>query len=239
MSRNKNKNANNNPENFIRKLKIDDLKVISPKTPNQQKTFEEFKQGKELVLHGVAGTGKSYISLYLALEKALDLQYKYTNVVIVRSVVPTRDIGFLPGTEAEKIAIYEAPYRHICEELFSIKNAYECLKIHRTIEFTSTSHIRGRTINNAIIIVDEMQNLTFHELDSIFTRIGYNTRIIFCGDYLQSDLTKTNDKQGLLKFMRVLDAMRETSQIEFGVDDIVRSDIIKSYILAKLKLGIT
>jgi phosphate starvation-inducible protein PhoH and related proteins len=238
MSRNKNK-SNNTSDKFIRRLRIDDLKVITPKTINQEKTFEAFKAGRQLVLHGVAGTGKSYISLYLALEQVLDPSCEYSSVIIVRSVVPTRDIGFLPGTEAEKIAIYEAPYRHICGELFNIKNAYECLKSSQTIEFTSTSHIRGRTINNAIIIVDEMQNLTFHELDSIFTRIGYNTRIIFCGDYLQSDLVKTNDRQGLLKFMQVLGAMRETSQIEFGIDDIVRSDIIKSYILAKLKLNIT
>jgi phosphate starvation-inducible protein PhoH and related proteins len=239
MSKYKNKRNINTSEKPIRKLRIDDLKVISPKTPNQQKTFEAFKANKELVLHGVAGTGKSYISLYLALEQVLDYTTDYSNVIIVRSVVPTRDIGFLPGTEAEKIAIYEAPYRYICEELFGIKNAYECLKATRSIEFTSTSHIRGRTINNSIIIVDEMQNLTFHELDSIFTRIGQGTRIIFCGDYLQSDLTKTADKQGILKFMNVLGSMRETAQIEFGVDDIVRSDIIKSYILAKLRLNIT
>jgi predicted ribonuclease YlaK len=239
MARNKNKNVISATDKFIRKLRIDDLKVVTPKTDNQQKTFDAFRQDKELVLHGVAGTGKSYISLYLALERVLDPQYRYDKVIIVRSIVPTRDIGFLPGTEAEKIAIYEAPYRHICEELFNIKNAYEYLKDAGTIEFTSTSHIRGRTINNAIIIVDEMQNLTFHELDSVFTRVGQDTRIIFCGDYLQSDLTKTNDKQGLLKFIKVLDAMVETTQIEFGIDDIVRSDIIKSYIISKLKLGIT
>lgn len=230
---------NKNNSNGLKTVRIDDLQTISPMTENQQKTFDAFNRGKQLVLHGVAGTGKTYVSLYLALEKVLDPQYDQDDIFIVRSTVPTRDMGFLPGTEEEKTAIYEAPYRQICGELFSVRNAYDALKSQGTIKFASTSYIRGITINNSIIIVDEFQNLTLHELDSIFTRVGQNTRIIFCGDYLQSDLQKHNDKQGILKFMEILRRMEETQDIEFGTGDIVRSDLIRSYILAKLELGIT
>lgn len=223
----------------LKSVRIDDLQVIDPITANQKKTFEEFKNGKELLLHGVAGTGKSFISLYLALEQVLDPSTEYESIFIVRSVVPTRDMGFLPGTEEEKAATYEAPYRQICGELFSFKNAYDSLKSQGTVRFTTTSHIRGITVNKAIIIVDELQNLTFHELDSVFTRVGQDTKIMFCGDYLQSDLYKANDKSGVLDFMKVFKSMKETADIEFTTDDIVRSDLIRSYILAKLKLGIT
>jgi len=230
------KNKNTQP---LKSVRIDDLQTISPITENQTKTFKAFKEGKELILHGVAGTGKSFISLYLALEQVLDPSTEYDDIFIVRSTVPTRDMGFLPGTEEEKVSIYEAPYRQICGELFSVRNAYDSLKSQGTIKFTSTSYVRGITINNSIVIVDELQNLTFHELDSVFTRVGQDTRIIFCGDYLQSDLQKNSDKTGVLDFMRVFKSMEETADVEFGTDDIVRSDIIRSYILAKLKLGIT
>lgn len=223
----------------LKSVRIDDLQTISPITENQKKTFDAFKQGKELILHGVAGTGKSFISLYLALEQVLDPSTEYDDIFIVRSTVPTRDMGFLPGTEEEKVSIYEAPYRQICGELFSVRNAYDSLKAQGTIKFTSTSYVRGITINNSIVIVDELQNLTFHELDSVFTRVGQNTKIMFCGDYLQSDLQKSNDRSGVLDFMRVFKSMEETADIEFTTDDIVRSDIIRSYILAKLKLGVT
>jgi predicted ribonuclease YlaK len=231
------KNKNNNTG--LKAVRIDDLDTVSPKTTNQEKTFREFRNGKELLLHGVAGTGKSFISLYLALEQVLDPSNDYNDIFIIRSTVPTRDMGFLPGTEEEKVSTYEAPYRQICGELFSVRNAYDSLKSQGTIKFTSTSYVRGITINNSIVIVDELQNLTFHELDSVFTRVGSNTRIIFCGDYLQSDLQKTNDKSGVLQFMKVFKSMNETADIEFDTDDIVRSDIIRSYILAKLKLGIS
>jgi phosphate starvation-inducible PhoH-like protein len=182
------KNKNNNTG--LKAVRIDDLDTVSPKTTNQEKTFREFRNGKELLLHGVAGTGKSFISLYLALEQVLDPSNDYNDIFIIRSTVPTRDMGFLPGTEEEKVSSYEAPYRQICGELLSVRNAYDSLKSQGTIKFTSTSYVRGITINNSIVIVDELQNLTFHELDSVFTRVGHNTRIIFCGDYLQSDLQK-------------------------------------------------
>lgn len=233
MASKKNKNAAP-----LKSVRIDDLQTITPITENQKRTFEEFKKGKELILHGVAGTGKTFVSLYLALEQVLDPSTEYDDIFIVRSTVPTRDMGFLPGSEEEKVSIYEAPYRQICGELFSVRNAYDSLKSQGTIKFASTSYVRGITINNSIVIVDELQNLTFHELDSVFTRVGQNTKIIFCGDYLQSDLKKTNDRSGVLDFMRVFKSMEETADIQFTTEDIVRSDLIRSYILAKLKLGI-
>jgi predicted ribonuclease YlaK len=219
-------------------LRLDHLEVIQPKTHNQQITFDEYHKDQNLVLHGIAGTGKTHISLYLALQEVLDKASIYDDIFIVRSVVPTRDMGFLPGNESEKVAIYEAPYRSTCRELFSgIKEAYDMLKQQGTVKFISTSFVRGITLNNSIVIVDEIQNLTFHELDSIITRIGQDSKIIFCGDYTQSDLLKESDKRGILHFMDILKQMPEFSCIEFLPSDIVRSDFIKSYILTKNRMN--
>lgn len=231
------KTKNNNTG--LKSVRIDDLQTISPMTENQQKTFDAYKEGKNLLLHGVAGTGKSFVSLYLALEEVLDPSIGYDSIYIVRSTVPTRDMGFLPGTEEEKTAIYEAPYRSICAELFSESGAYTTLKNQKNIYFMSTSYVRGITLNNAIVLVDEVQNLTLHELDSIITRLGKNAKIIFCGDYTQTDLTKNNDKQGILLFMRILNSMSSFSSIEFDVEDIVRSFLIREYIITKHNLGIS
>jgi phosphate starvation-inducible PhoH-like protein/PhoH-like ATPase len=222
----------------LKRVRIDDLLSFYPKTDNQSKTYNAYKEGKNLVLHGLAGTGKTFVSLYLALEEVLDKSNKQNDIFIVRSIVSTRDIGFLPGDEQEKVSIYEAPYRSICSEFFNVNDAYDSLKAQGTIKFMSTSFIRGITLNNSVVIVDECQNLNFHELDSIITRVGKNSRIIFCGDYTQTDLTKDNDKKGILRFMEVLSYIKEFTSVEFMVNDIVRSDFLKSYIIAKYKLGI-
>ena len=221
----------------LKRVRIDDLLTFSPITQNQDKTYKAYKEGKHLVLHGLAGTGKTFISLYLALEEILNKSTQTTDIFIVRSIVSTRDIGFLPGDEQEKVSIYEAPYRSICSELFNVVDAYDSLKHQSNIKFMSTSFIRGITLNNSVVIVDECQNLNFHELDSIITRIGKNSRIIFCGDYSQTDLSRENDKKGILKFMEVLAKISEFETVEFMVDDIVRSDFLKSYIVAKYNLG--
>ena len=242
MSRKNNKSRNNNNnvvniEQSFRKVRIDDLKTIQAKTDNQQLTFDLYREENNLALHGSAGTGKTFLSIYLALEQVLDPSVKFKKLVIVRSVVPTRDIGFLKGDDKEKISVYEAPYIAICEELFGIKSAYEALKAQGSIEFISTSFIRGSTLNNAIVLVDEFENLNFHELDSVITRIGENTKIIYCGDHSQSDFTKEFERSGILKFMQVLRAMSKFKNVEFTVDDIVRSPLVKEYIMTKTKLG--
>lgn len=221
----------------LKKVRIDDLLTFQPITKNQTSTFNAYKENKNLLLHGIAGTGKTFISLYLALEEVLNPSTVYDDVFLVRSVVSTRDIGFLPGDEQEKVSIYEAPYRSICRELFGLKDSYDALKQQGNVKFMSTSFIRGITINNAIVIVDECQNLNFHELDSIITRVGKNSKIIFSGDYTQTDLTRENDKKGILNFMKILNSLNEFVTVEFMIDDIVRSDFLKSYIIAKYKLG--
>ena len=230
-------NGNGNGKNHLKRVRIDDLLTFQPITENQTLTCDAYKNDKHLLLHGIAGTGKTFLSLYLALEDVLDPSTVYDDVFIVRSVVSTRDIGFLPGDEQEKVSIYEAPYRSICRELFGIKDSYDSLKHQNNVKFMSTSFIRGITINNAVIIVDECQNLNFHELDSIITRLGKNSKIIFCGDYTQSDLTKESDKTGIINFMKILKELPEFTPVEFGINDIVRSDFLKSYIIAKYTLG--
>jgi hypothetical protein len=190
------------------------------------------------MLHGMAGTGKSFISLYLSLKEVIKTDSVYKRVVIVRSVVPTRDMGFLPGNNKEKTKVYEAPYYAICTELFGRGDSYEILKSKGIVEFISTSFIRGVTLNDCIIVVDEIANLTLHELDSVITRVGKNCKIIFSGDFSQSDFTREQDRNGLKDFMRIIERMKSFEFIEFNENDIVRSSMVKEYIISKHRLGI-
>lgn len=214
------------------------LNRINPLTENQQKTFRAFEQGKHLMLHGMAGTGKTFLSLYLALEDLMEGCSEQNKIYIVRSVVPTRDMGFLPGSQKEKMKVYEAPYYAICTELFERSDAYEILKQKNAVEFMSTSFVRGITMNNCYVIVDEINNMTFHELDSVITRIGKNCRVIFCGDFRQSDLTRDQERNGLKDFMKVVDKLNDFVYIDFKESDIVRSKLVKEYIIAREKLGL-
>ena len=216
---------------------------ISPLTDNQKILFDSYNQQKNVVAYGVAGTGKTFITLYNALKDVLDETTPYERVYIVRSLVSTREIGFLPGDHEDKADIYQIPYKHMVKYMFQMPSdadfemLYGNLRSQETIKFWSTSFIRGTTLDNAIIIVDEFQNLNFHELDSIITRVGENSKICFCGDASQTDLVKTNDKNGIVDFMSILRKMISFGIIEFDVNDIVRSGLVKEYIVAKLQSG--
>jgi predicted ribonuclease YlaK len=221
------------------------LKPIEPMTDNQQIMFEEWGKGKNIYAGGCAGTGKTFCALFLALQSVLDEDSEYDKVYIVRSLVSTREIGFLPGTHADKADIYQIPYKNMVKHIFGMSNdleydlLYEKLKAQETISFWSTSFIRGTTLDNAIVIVDECQNLNFHELDSIITRCGQDTRIIFCGDARQSDLQKKDEKSGILDFRQILTRLEEEfSIIEFDIEDIVRSGLVRKYLMAKINAGL-
>jgi len=219
------------------KLRIDDLKTFEPLTENQKLFFDAYKRGDYFVaLHGVAGTGKTFCALYKAIEEVLDKSNPFNKIIVVRSAVQSREIGHLPGDVNEKMEIYEQPYRQICETLFCRKDAWDRLEEQGHITFISTSFIRGMSFDDAIIIVDEMQNLTYEEIDTVMTRVGYRSKIIWCGDYRQTDLNKRkNDVTGILKFFDIAQHMSAFTRIEFTVDDIVRSSLVKEYILAKLR----
>lgn len=205
---------------------------FKPITENQGLAAKEYRAGQNLLLHGIAGTGKTFCALSLALQD-LHRSSKYQKIVIVRSIVPTRDMGFLPGTIQEKTQIYELPYKAMFAEITDKVNAYQSYKKQGAVEFISTSHVRGITFHDSIIVVDEINNMTFHELDSVITRIGSNCRLIFCGDYRQSDLTRQREKEGIHDFMDIIGYMKSFTFIEFGVDDIVRSDLVKEYIIER------
>ena len=219
------------------KIKLDHLKTFEPLTENQRLFFDAYKRGDYfLALHGVAGTGKTFCALYKALEEVLDKNNPFKKVIIVRSAVQSREIGHLPGDVTEKMEIYQQPYVQICDTLFGRKDGYQRLVEQGFVEFISTSFIRGMSFDDAIIIVDEMQNMTFEEIDTVMTRVGYRSKIIWCGDYRQTDLNKKkNDVSGILKFFDVAYHMNAFTKIEFTVDDIVRSSLVKDYIIAKLK----
>ena len=221
-------------------LSSDYLVNIEPISENQKRLFNSYKEGKHLVAYGCAGTGKTFITLYNALKDVLNENTPYDKIYIVRSLVATREIGFLPGDYEDKSDIYQVPYKHMVKYMFQMASdadfemLYGNLKAQETIKFWSTSFLRGTTLDNAIVIVDEFQNLNFHELDSIITRIGENSKICFCGDARQTDLVKTNDRNGIVDFMNILRKMPSFDIIEFGINDIVRSGLVKEYIVAKL-----
>jgi phosphate starvation-inducible PhoH-like protein/PhoH-like ATPase len=223
-------------------IRIDDMVTVSPVTDNQKIAFQDYKNDKNLFLYGAAGTGKTFITLYLALQEALRNETKYDTVYVVRSAVPTREIGFLPGDEEDKTALFQVPYQNMVKFMFEQPNEqafsmlYDRLKNQGSLMFLTTSFLRGITLDNAIIIVDEAQNLTFHELDTIITRVGMDSKIMFCGDFFQSDLQKHIDKEGIKHFMKILKGMKSFSNIEFTLGDIVRSGMVKEYLISKIKV---
>ena len=216
------------------RIKPSELRNFEPLTDNQRKFFEGYDRGDYFtMLTGSAGTGKSFIACYKAIQEVYDKTTSFRRVVIVRSAVQGREIGFTPGSMEEKMSLYEQPYMQIYHTLFNRHNAYECLKEAGKIEFVSTSFIRGMSFDDSIIIVDECQNLTWEELSTIMTRVGYRSKIIFCGDYRQSDLyRKQTDKSGLRKFHEVAKTMPAFTNVEFTVDDIVRSSLVKDFLIA-------
>jgi phosphate starvation-inducible protein PhoH len=225
------KNTNN-----TLKIRIDDLKTFDPLTENQKLFFEAYKRQDYFVaLHGVAGTGKTFIAVYKALEEVLDKSNPFNKIIIVRSAVQSREMGHLPGDVGEKMEIYQQPYRQICHTLFGRSDAYQRLEEQGYIEFISTSFIRGMSFDDAIIIVDEMQNMNFEEISTVMTRVGYRSKIIWCGDYRQTDLRKSMDKSGITKFLAIADMMKSHTRIEFTPNDIVRSSLVKEWILAEMK----
>jgi phosphate starvation-inducible protein PhoH len=215
------------------------LQTIQPLTDNQDSAFHANGNGNNLLLYGVAGTGKTFLATYFAINDLL--QGHARRIIIVRSAVTTRDQGFLPGTLQEKMALYEAPYREIFAELCGgRRDVYDLLKKREYVEFMSTSFIRGITFDDAIIIVDEVQNCTMHEIDSILTRVGKNTRVILCGDHRQDDLKmagKKHQESGIRNLVQIARAMPVFSTIEFNVQDIVRSGFVREYIITKINLG--
>ena len=216
---------------------------IEPITENQKTLFNSYKEKKNIIAYGAAGTGKTFVTLFNALKDVLDESTPYEKIYIVRSLVATREIGFLPGDHEDKSDIYQVPYKHMVKYMFQMGSdadfemLYGNLKAQETIKFWSTSFLRGTTLDRSIVIVDEFQNLNFHELDSIMTRVGEDSKIFFCGDASQTDLQKTNEKNGIVDFMKIIRSMPSFDVIEFGIDDIVRSGIVKEYLIAKLETG--
>jgi len=252
MARNRRRNSGDSPIGIgttarnrkkRKAINADTLLDIQPLTKNQTVLFDAYDLDKHLFVYGCAGTGKTFCALYLALKDVLDDLTPYDKIVIVRSLVATREIGFLPGDHEDKSSLYQIPYKNMVKYMFECNTdaefemLYGNLKAQETIKFWSTSFIRGTTLDNSIIIVDECQNLNFHELDSIITRVGDNSRIMFCGDATQSDLTKNNERNGILDFMKIIQRMPEFESVEFGVEDIVRSGLVKSYIVNKMAAG--
>lgn len=223
-------------QQFQRQLFLND---VYPKTQNQKKIFTHYKEGKQLLLHGLPGTGKTFLTMYLALKELMNEDSEIEKIIILRSAVSTRDIGFLPGSGAQKMKVFEAPYEEICSKLFDMSDAYSNLKMRRMIEFHPTSFIRGITFDNAIIIVDEVQNLNDHEVSSVITRMGDNSRIVMCGDFRQNDfVTKGAEESGIENLFKTIKLMPSFAHVELQIEDIVRSGLVREYIQARADLGL-
>jgi len=230
-------NIENSGQNIAVKSALK-IKEFHPLTDNQALVFDAYDDGRHLFLHGYAGTGKSFLALYLSLQEILDGDSEYNKVIIIRSTVSSRDQGFLPGKPAEKAEMYELPYHQICNELFGRGDAYIVLKNKGLIQFESTSFLRGLTLSNAIVIFDEAQNASAGELNTAMTRIGHDSKMIFCGDIRQNDLvnSKSKEKSGVSDFMKVIKRLNLFTFIEFGIPDIVRSNLVRDYIIARAEL---
>ena len=225
-------------------VNADMMVKVEPLTENQERIFKAWDEGKHLFIYGCAGTGKTFCALYKALYDSLKSTPAFERVYLVRSLVATREIGFLPGDHEDKSSLYQIPYKNMVKYMFEMGNdndfemLYGQLKSQESIKFWSTSFLRGVTLDNSVIIIDEMQNLNFHELDSIITRVGENSRIVFCGDAMQTDLVKDREKNGIHDFMRILEMMPDDFEmVEMGIDDICRSGLVRNYLLAKHASG--
>jgi len=230
--------------NKSKDVRFHNLISIKPVTDNQKVAFNAYKDKKNLFLYGAAGTGKTFVSLYLAFKDVLNPETPYECVYLVRSAVPTREIGFLPGDEEDKTALFQVPYQNMVQFMFEQPNEqafnmlYDRLKNQGSLMFMTTSFLRGITLDNAVIIVDESQNLNFHELDTIMTRVGQDSKIMFCGDFFQTDLQKNIEKEGMQTFLNIISNMEEFATVEFTIGDIVRSGLVRSYLINKIKLGV-
>lgn len=227
----RNKNSNSSFKNVFDSMNLE-LIAIEPKTDTQSDVFDSLDENQNLVLLGKAGCGKSFLAIYDGL-KTIE-EGKARKLVIVRAPVATHDIGHLPGDLAMKGSVYEEPYEAIVNELFKRGDAYGLLKKHDIIEFKLSAYIRGITIDNAVIVFDEIQNAKLGEAISVITRVGKGTKIHFCGDIAQTDLKK-HERQ-IDKFLYILDNMREFDTHYFAIEDIVRSGLVKSFLTTQYKL---
>ena len=222
----------------------DQLVEMKGVTKNQLEVFKQYAEGKNLFLYGPAGTGKTFVILYNAIKEVLDPKTNYNCIYIVRSLMPTRSIAFMPGDEQDKSSLYQVPYDNMLRLMFKLSSEeqfemmYEELKKQGNVAFLSTSFLRGITLDNAIVLVDECQNLNFHELDTIMTRVGQESKIMFSGDFDQTDLRDDAEKAGLGQFIKIINEMKEFYSCEFDIGDIVRSGLVRSYIIQKYNTGL-
>lgn len=233
---------NNNPipipTDFNRSQKtfsIHDMKSINPMTRNQQRVFDLWEDDYNITLAGSAGTGKSLCTIYLALQEILGTidNRKYDKLIIIRSAVASRDLGFLPGSLEEKMEVYEQPYMQIFDFLFKKKNQYKFMKEAGLVEFHSTAYLRGTTFDNCIIILDEAASLNYHEISTVITRVGTNAKIITIGDTKQNDLIyKKNDTSGFAKFLEISNRMPSMRNVYFNIQDVCRSGLVKEFLVA-------
>jgi phosphate starvation-inducible PhoH-like protein len=219
----------NSKEEFYEQVKkeIESKNKVKGLTEGQQDYLDAINENVVTLCSGLAGTGKTYIAVVRAVELLQEGQYK--RIVIARPAVECgKSLGFLPGNEDEKVAPYMRPIKDILHELIDAKQLEEYIK-NETIEFCALTYMRGRTLNNCIMILDEAQNATWEELMMFLTRIGKNSKIIISGDETQEDVFHKALAQCLCKF-DTKPYIREIEVIYLDVEDIVRNGLIRKII---------
>lgn len=230
--------AKSEQPNKKKKWSLHDLKSIRPINAPQQTMFESYFAGNFIIANGSAGTGKTLAAIYLALCDVLSKESRQEKLIIVRNTVATRDIGYLPGTINDKLEPYEVPYMDIVSFLTGYPFSYNSMKHSGIIQFMPTSFIRGLNWDNAVVVVDEVQNLNFHEVNSVVTRLGEDSKLIIVGDQIQTDLYKSHhDKCGMARFLDIARTVKEFDEVLFTKHDIIRSQFVKSWICALEEAG--
>ncbi len=210
-----------------------DIRSFRALTQSQAEGLRGWAEGDNVAFLGTAGTGKTLLASYCASSAVFNPDTEQDHIVIVRSAVQSRDLGFLPGTLIEKLAEYEQPYRDAFKDLFGRDATYDDMKAAKRITFLSTSFLRGVTFDNAVIILEEAQNMTFREIYTVMTRVGHRSRVIVTGDTRQCDFgERSRETSGLHKFGRIAKELGNFAVVEFNRHDIVRSGFVKSWICA-------
>lgn len=209
-----------------------DLCAFRPLTEKQKDSIYAFSSGKHLALLGSAGTGKTFLGIYLASSLMVDPDSQTDKIIVLRTAVQARDQGFVKGDPAEKMDPYSVPYKQAFTKIFGRANSFYDLIKAKKLVFDSTSFLRSVTFDNAVVIFDEAQNAEFREINTVITRLGQNSRLILIGDSLQDDLSK-NEESGLPKFSKIVTQHLPTDFhiTTFTSEDIVRSDLVKRWVI--------